>query len=74
MGIRSIMKYLALLNIVSVLIEKGSKWLEAAKDEDSPGGGDITAEEYLELIPVVEEAIVAAIGVSVVVTIEPKEV
>ena len=74
MGMRSITKYLKLFRIVSYIIEEGGKWLEDSRDEDSPGGEDITIEEYLDLADIVENALVMALGIDVEITIfEPEE-
>lgn len=74
MGLRSIMKYLALMKIGMNLAQRGIEWLEDAKDEDSPGGEEVTAEEYLGLIPIIEEAIVDGLGVAVKVKVIPAEI
>ena len=73
MGIRSIRKYLALMKVGIALAQKGSEWLEEAQEEDSPGGEEITVEEYLDLVPIIEEAVVDALGIAVKVKIEPAQ-
>lgn len=72
MGLRSINKYLAIFGIVRNLLTKGSIWLEESRDEESPGGEDITITEYMGLIPIIEESIMDALGLDVIVSIEPK--
>jgi len=73
MGIRSITKYLALIRVGMNLAQKGVEWMERAKDEDGPGGEEITPDEYLELIPIIEEAIIDGLGLAVKVRIDPAD-
>jgi len=72
MGFRSISKYIGLIKIGMKLVEQGTAWMEKVKAEDSPGGEEITTVEYLELIPILEEAIKDGLGLAVNVAIEPK--
>jgi hypothetical protein len=64
MGIRTFNKYLALFKVAAVLVQEGMKWLEKARDDDSPGGEDIVSDEYVDLIPVIEKAIRQGLGVT----------
>ena len=73
MGLRSISKYLALIRVGMDLTQKGTAWLEQAKDEDGPGGEEITHDEYLELIPIIEEAVIDGLGLAVKVRIDPAD-
>ena len=72
MGLKSLYKYLGLIKVGMNLVSRGMEWLEQARDEDSPGGEEIVAEEYLDLIPIIEEAIIDGLGLAVRVKIEPE--
>ena len=72
MGMRSFIKYLGLIKVGMNLVTKGTEWMEQAKAEESPGGEEILAEEYLDLIPIIEEAIIDGLGLAVKVKIEPE--
>jgi hypothetical protein len=70
MGMRSVFKYLGLFRVATALVQDAMKWLDRARDDDSPGGEDITADEYLDLIPIIENAILQGLGLAVKVKID----
>ena len=70
---RSINKYVALFRVATVLVQEGMRWLEQARDDDGPGGEDITAGECFDLIPVIEKAILQGLGFAVKVKIDEGE-
>ena len=65
MGYRSIFKYLMIFQIATTLMGEGMRWVRNAKDEDSPGGEEITPEELLELMPIIEKAVMQGLGIDV---------
>lgn len=57
MGMRSWMKYLALGSAFAGVGMRVFGWLQQAQAAGSPGGDDITAEEVVQLEPVINDAI-----------------
>ena len=73
MGLRSVTKYLALFSLAMGIVKKATSWIEEVTDEDSAGGEEITAAEWMSLSEVIADAIAESIGAAVDVKIIPDE-
>ena len=69
MGWRTINKYMGMAMAGMFVAQKAMKWADEAKQEDSPGGEDITPQELVKLDDLLSEAFQVA-GIPVKITAE----